>query len=123
MTKQYSHTRRLEAAMAVFDMDKYWAEIFPEGELKDLCYCDLFTQLWVSKDTPIPKSELYKLMPNISPRTAVKYVQLSIELGMLEEKCCESDKRIRLISPSQLCIERVEKFLDYTCDRFRASKA
>jgi hypothetical protein len=138
MTRQYSHGRRLEVAMAVFDMDKYWAEIFPEGELKDLCFCDLFTQLWAYQHAEnqstnpekkgnhvslISKTELYKWMPNISPRTAVKYVQIAIERGMLEEHPNEIDRRVRLINLSPTCVERIEKFLDYTCLRFSNSKA
>lgn len=121
MVKRYSHELRVQIAHAVFDMDRYWADLFPEGELKDLCFCDLFTQLWANSDTPHTKTELYKLMPNISPRTAVKYIQLSIELGMLEEEMSPQDRRVRFIKLTAECAARIEKFLDYTCMRFRAT--
>jgi hypothetical protein len=118
MGKQFSQIRRIEAAKAVFDIDICWSSLFPEGDLKDLCYCDLFTQLWLDQTTPRAKTDLYKLMPNISPRTAVKYVQLAIELGMLNENISDVDHRVRLITMSEICKKRVESFLDFTCERF-----
>ena len=105
--------------MAVFDIDRCWAALFPEGELRDLNFCDLFTQLWLRRRVPLPKTELYDLMPNISRRTAVKYVQTSIDAGMLEEVISVADRRVHLVSLSAACEARVERFLDFTCQRFR----
>jgi len=57
-------------------------------------------------------------MPNISRRTAVKYVQKAVDQGLLVEKECEHDRRMRLILLSADCLVRVERFLDFTCRRF-----
>jgi hypothetical protein len=119
MVRRHSNLSRAEAAKAVFDIDKFWAQSFPESELRDLNLCDLLTQLWLIRDAAVPKSEVYAFMPNISRRTAVKYVQLAIDQGMLLENVHESDRRVRLISLSRECAARVETFLDFTCERFR----
>jgi hypothetical protein len=118
MTRRYNLGSRTEAAVAIFDIDTFWAEIFADTELNDLNYCDLFTQMWLKRDAPLPKTELCELMPNISRRTAVKYVQQAVDQGLLVECECEHDRRMRLISLSADCLTRVERFLDFTCQRF-----
>jgi hypothetical protein len=118
MARRYSVGSRTEAAVAIFDIDSFWADIFSDTQLNDLNYCDLFTQMWLRRDALLPKSELTELMPNISRRTAVKYVQRAIEQGMLTEQECDHDRRIRLVSLSADCAGRVEQFLDFTCQRF-----
>lgn len=111
---------RQEAARAIFDIDTFWAKSFADTTLNDLNYCDLFTQMWLMRNGEgHPKTDLYELMPNISRRTAVKYLQRAIEQGMLEEVECQEDRRIRLVSLSPRCVEKVQRFLDYTCERFR----
>ena len=119
MNRRYNLSSRTEAARAIFDIDSFWADIFAGTGIDDLNYCDLFTQMWLKRDQKLAKTELYALMPNISRRTAVKYVQEALELGLLRECECENDRRIRLLSLSDDCIARVERFLDYTCQRFR----
>jgi hypothetical protein len=118
MTGRYSDAQRCEAALAVFDIDRFWAATFPEGALADLNFCDLFTQVWMRRDTPFNKTDLYAFMPNVSPRTAAKYVQVAIDLGMLQETVAPHDRRVRLVTVSATCSRRVEKFLDFTCRRF-----
>jgi len=118
MTRRYNLGSRTEAALAIFDIDTFWAESFADTNLNDLNYCDLFTQMWLKRDTPLPKTELYELMPNISRRTAVKYVQKAVDQGLLVESECEHDRRMRLILLSADCLARVERFLDFTCRRF-----
>ncbi|MCK5875224.1 MAG: MarR family transcriptional regulator [Alcanivoracaceae bacterium] len=105
--------------MAIFDIDSFWARSFVDTDLNDLNYCDLFTQMWLKRDAPLAKTELYELMPNISRRTAVKYVQKAIDQGLLEERESEQDRRVRLVTMSADCSSRVERFLDFTCQRFR----
>jgi hypothetical protein len=119
MTRRYSIDSRTEAACAIFDIDTFWADTMLDVGIDDLNYCDLFTQMWLQRDAELTKTELYDLMPNISRRTAVKYVQEAIELGLLIERECDHDRRRRLISLSGDCIARVERFLDFTCQRFR----
>ncbi|SDS85653.1 hypothetical protein SAMN05216271_2921 [Halopseudomonas sabulinigri] len=115
-----ANTQRIQAAQAIFAIDSFWAETFADTTLSDLNYCDLFTQMWLMRhDTPQPKTELYNLMPNISRRTAVKYVQKAIDDGVLIEHECETDKRIRLVTLSERAIDKVERFLDHTCASFR----
>jgi len=119
MTRRYNPASRTEAALAIFDIDSFWADTFADTDLNDLNYCDLLTQMWLKRDRALAKTELYELMPNISRRTAVKYVQEAIELGLLSERECEHDRRMRLVSLTEDCVARVERFLDFTCQRFR----
>ena len=101
MSRKYSNTQRALASRAILDMDAFWAQTFAASGTGDLNYCDLFTHLWLLRDQPPqPKTELYPLMPNISRRTAVKYVQHAIEHGMLNEEPCATDRRIWLIRRS-----------------------
>lgn len=118
MTRRYNVGSRTEAAVAIFDIDSFWAQSFADTNLNDLNYCDLFTQMWLKRDARLAKTELYELMPNISRRTAVKYVQKAIDQGLLEECECEQDRRVRLVSMSSDCLRRVDRFLDFTCQRF-----
>lgn len=114
------NTHRIQAAQAIFAIDSFWAETFADTSLSDLNYCDLFTQMWLTRNAPAKaKTDLYNLMPNISRRTAVKYVQKAIDQGMLAEHECETDKRIRLVTLTEHAIEKVERFLDHTCASFR----
>jgi hypothetical protein len=119
MSRRYNVGSRTEAAVAIFDIDSFWARSFVDTDLNDLNYCDLFTQMWLKRDAPLAKTELYELMPNISRRTAVKYVQKAIDQGLLEERESEQDRRVRLVTMSADCSSRVERFLDFTCQRFR----
>ncbi|WP_229147775.1 MarR family transcriptional regulator [Alcanivorax sp. 1008] len=118
MTRRYNMGSRTEAAVAIFDIDSFWAKSFADTNLNDLNYCDLFTQMWLKRDRPLAKTELYELMPNISRRTAVKYVQKAIDQGLLDECESEQDRRVRLVSMSADCLRRVDRFLDFTCQRF-----
>ena len=120
MAKRINDQDRARTALAILDIDEFWAETFAQTALNDLNYCDLFTRMWLSGDAKLPKTELYGFMPNISQRTAVKYVQQAVEAGMLEECDCEHDRRVRLVSLSRECETRVKRFLDYTCRRFRS---
>lgn len=118
MSKSNNH--RIQAAQAIFAIDSFWAETFADTSLSDLNYCDLFTQMWLTrKESAKPKTDLYDLMPNISRRTAVKYVQNAIDRGMLAEHECPTDKRIRLVTLTAPALEKVERFLDHACASFR----
>lgn len=122
MARRLTNHERAMTAQAILDIDKFWADIFSTTTLNDLNYCDLFTQMWLSKDTPLPKTELYGFMPNISQRTAVKYIQQAIDEGMLEECDCEHDRRVRLVSLTKDCEAKVKQFLDYTLRRFHENQ-
>jgi hypothetical protein len=119
MAKRLNNDDRAMTARAILDIDEFWAEIFAQTDLSDLNYCDLFTQMWLQREQSLPKTELYGFMPNISQRTAVKYVQRALEAGMLEECDCKQDRRVKLVSLSKDCEKRLKRFLDFTCTRFR----
>ncbi|MDX1696030.1 MAG: hypothetical protein R3208_19855 [Ketobacteraceae bacterium] len=119
MAKRSKDQDRTMTARAILDIDEFWADIFARTQLNDLNYCDLFTQMWLNRETSLPKTELYSYMPNISQRTAVKYIQRAIDEGMLEECDCEHDRRVKLVSLSKDCEARVRRFLDFTFTRFR----
>jgi hypothetical protein len=88
----------------------------------DLNYYDLFTQMWLlldgtTRDT-FHKSELHQLMPNISQRTAVKYIQIAIDHGLLIEHMDPEDLRSRQITMSAGLKRKIELFLDYSISVF-----
>ncbi|MGE4499424.1 MAG: hypothetical protein AB7C96_03670 [Hydrogenovibrio sp.] len=120
-THDKTEQHRIRAAEAIFNIDIFWAETFADTDMRDLNYCDLLSQLWIHRhEAPKTKTELYELMPNISRRTAVKYVQKAIEQGFLAETPCETDRRIRLITLTPMALEKIEVFLDYSSRCFLA---
>jgi hypothetical protein len=119
MARHQSLKNRTTIAQAILAMDSYWAENFAAEDVGDLNYCDLFTEMWLRRDEVLRKTDLYAFMPNISQRTAVKYVQHAIDTGLLEETVDSDDKRIRVLTLSQALAARIEVFLDYTYERFR----
>lgn len=118
-----SAKQRSSIAQAIMDIDIHWAKTFQAAGLSHLDYCDLFTQMWLRRRQPLRKTDLYPLMPNVSPRTAVKYVQRAIDGGFLLEYPDTQDKRVRLVSLSDKVRTDLERFLDYSTRRFRDSLA
>ena len=57
--------------------------------------------------------------PRPTQKTTPTIVQEAIELGLLRERECDRDRRMRLLALSEDCVARVERFLDFTCRRFR----
>lgn len=89
----------------------------------DLNYYDLFTQMWLRLDDTFHKSELYQLMPNVSQRTAIKYVQIAIDHGLLVEHINPDDLRSRRITMSVDLVQKIELFLDYSISVFETFPA
>jgi hypothetical protein len=111
--------QRSAMAEAIMDIDIHWAQTFQAAGLSHLDYCDLFTQMWLRRKEALRKTELYALMPNVCPRTAVKYVQSAIDGGFLLEHPGTHDRRVRLVTLSDKVREDLERFLDYSARRFR----
>ena len=88
----------------------------------DLNYYDLFTRMWLrfndANDMRLHKSELYQLMPNVSQRTAIKYIQIAIDHGLLIEHVDPDDLRSRRITMSSDLKRKIELFLDYAISMF-----
>lgn len=59
-------------------------------------------------------------MPNVSQRTAVKYVQIAIDHGLLLEHTDSEDLRSKRITMSHDLKQKIEKFLDYSISVFEA---
>jgi hypothetical protein len=57
-------------------------------------------------------------MPNISQRTAVKYVQIAIDHGLLIEHTDPQDLRSKRITMSADLKRKIELFLDYSISVF-----
>ena len=74
--------------------------------------------LWLARDRAFTKTELYRFMPKVSHRTAVKYVQTAIEKGLLDETVDEQDRRRRRITMSPQLLKVIEDFLDASLQTF-----
>jgi len=113
-----SNARRGQFVQLLANLDQYWIEVLGNKLFHDLNYYDLFTQMWLkvdsSEDDTFRKSELYKLMPHISQRTAIKYIQTAIDHGLLIEQMDPQDQRSRQITMSPDLKRKIELFLDHS---------
>ncbi|WON73799.1 MarR family transcriptional regulator [Nitrosospira sp. Is2] len=136
---RYSDTRRREFIDLLNDTDQYWVEVMGDRLFHDLNYYDLFTRMWLRSNKArdgrnglnsrngsgglmetFRKSELYQLMPNVSQRTAIKYIQIAIDNGLLVEQADPGDLRSRRITMSADLKRKIELFLDYSISVFEA---
>ena len=145
-SSRYSDTRRRHFIDLLNDTDQYWIETMGDRLFHDLNYYDLFTRMWLrlnngldshnnhnspsrransaesgvtqANATALRKSELYQLMPNVSQRTAVKYVQIAIDHGLLIESIDPGDLRSRRVTMSPDLKRKIELFLDYSISVF-----
>jgi len=125
---RYPDTRRRDFIDLINDTDQYWVEVMGDRLFHDLNYYDLFTRMWLrlnnDRDSPggtveaFRKSELYQLMPNVSQRTAIKYIQIAIDQGLLIERMDPGDLRSRRVTMSADLKRRIELFLDYSISVF-----
>ncbi|SCY27584.1 hypothetical protein SAMN05216420_10479 [Nitrosospira sp. Nl5] len=110
--------RRRQFIQLLNSTDQYWMDVLGDKLFHDLNYYDLFTQMWLRLNgTPADtfcKSELYQLMPNISQRTAIKYIQVAIDHGLLIEHVDPEDLRSKRIAMSADLKRKIEMFLDYS---------
>ncbi|MBN9124538.1 MAG: MarR family transcriptional regulator [Nitrosospira sp.] len=93
-------------------------EVLGNTLFHDLNYYDLFTRMWLELDGTYYKSELYQLMPNVSQRTAIKYIQTAIDHGLLIECIDPQDLRSKRIGMSNDLRRKIELFLDYSVSVF-----
>jgi hypothetical protein len=104
------------------DTDQYWMDVLGDPLFHDLNYYDLFTRMWLrsddAHDNTFQKSELYQFMPNVSQRTAIKYIQIAIDRGLLIEHADADDLRSRRITMSSDLKRKIELFLDYSISVF-----
>lgn len=119
-----SNARRREFIQLLTSIDEYWIEVLGDKLFHDLNYYDLFTQMWLdlqtASATAFRKSDLYAFMPNVSQRTAIKYVQIAIDQGLLIEHTDPTDLRSRRISMSPGLTRKIELFLDHSIAIFEA---
>ena len=105
-------------AAALQKSDATWGDLFGDDVFYDLNYSDLFLRMWLSEQKHFRKTELYPFMYKVSHRTAVKYVQLAIDRGLLQESTDPTDRRARLISMSPTLRRRLERFIDASVQTF-----
>ena len=74
--------------------------------------------MWLDRDHWFRKTDLYRLMPKVSHRTAVKYIQKAIDSGLLLEKQDPDDMRCKRIAMSEDLIRRIEQFMDHALTTF-----
>jgi hypothetical protein len=118
MPRSYSDRRRRAFVIALQDSDACWGEVFGDDIFYDLNYSDLFTRMWLAGEQRFKKTELYAFMPKVSHRTAVKYVQLAIERGLLQQAADPHDGRLKRITMSADLERKIERFLDYSLRTF-----
>jgi|SRR5690606_39267867 len=111
MTRRTQRNRQL-VAEALIAIDESWVACFGDLGMSDLSYNDLLNNMWLRRDQPLHKTDLYNFMPTISQRTAVKYVQHLIDNGLLAESESAHDKRVRQVSLSPILIDRLERYYD-----------
>jgi hypothetical protein len=102
---RHTNARRRQYIQLIHNTDQYWVDVLGDSLFHDLNYYDLFTQMWLRLNSAphhaFRKSELYQLMPKVSQRTAVKYVQIAIDHGLLVEHVNPDDLRSRRITMSK----------------------
>jgi hypothetical protein len=118
MAKTWSNQRRKAFVTALTEMDRYWGDVLGDKAFYDLNYSDLFTRMWLERDRWFRKTDLYELMPKVSHRTAVKYIQKAIDSSLLIEKQDPDDMRCKRIAMSVDLIQRIEQFMDYALSTF-----
>ena len=118
MPKKYADRRRRAFVIALQESDAHWGALFGDEVFYDLNYSDLFTRMWLDRDRAFTKTELYRFMPKVSHRTAVKYVQTAIEKGLLDETVDDQDRRRRRITMSPQLLKVIEDFLDASLQTF-----
>ena len=118
MPKKYADRRRRAFVIALQESDAHWGALFGDEVFYDLNYSDLFTRMWLARDRAFTKTELYRFMPKVSHRTAVKYVQTAIEKGLLDETVDDQDRRRRRITMSTQLLKVIEDFLDASLQTF-----
>ena len=116
--EKQTNARRRQVIQLLNSTDQYWMDALGDKLFHDLNYYDLFTQMWLRFDDTFHKSELYQLMPNVSQRTAIKYVQIAIDHGLLVEHINPDDLRSRRITMSADLVQKIELFLDYSISVF-----
>jgi hypothetical protein len=116
-SQEQAHTKRCQFIQFLANIDDYWVEVLGDKRFHDLNYYDLFTQMWLKintgSDDQFRKSDLYIFMPNVSQRTAIKYIQVAIDHGLLIEHTDPEDLRSKQITMSQDLKQKIEKFLDH----------
>lgn len=119
---RHANARRRQFIQLLNSTDQYWMDVLGDRLFHDLNYYDLFTQMWLrlhgAPGDMFYKSELYRLMPNISQRTAIKYIQVAIDHGLLIEHIGPEDLRSRRITMSADLTRKIELFLDYSISVF-----
>ena len=118
MPKKYADRRRRAFVIALQESDAHWGALFGDEVFYDLNYSDLFTRMWLARDRAFTKTELYRFMPKVSHRPAVKYVQTAIEKGLLDETVDDQDRRRRRITMSPQLLKVIEDFLDASLQTF-----
>jgi hypothetical protein len=121
--QRQSQTKRRQFVQLISQTDRYWMDVLGDKLFHDLNYYDLFTQMWLKPNQAFRKSELHRLMPNISQRTAVKYVQIAIDRSLLIEHTDPEDLRSKRITMSAGLKRKIELFLDYSISVFEAFPA
>lgn len=114
----HRNARRRQFIQLLDSTDRYWVEVLGNRLFHDLNYYDLFTRMWLKLDDTYCKSELYQLMPNVSQRTAIKYIQAAIDHGLLVEHVDPQDLRSKRIGMSDDLRRKIELFLDYSVSVF-----
>src|SRR5580698_10445909 len=110
--------RRARFLIALRELDDAWVSAFHRVGLGDIYFSRLFTELWLSRNDAVTKSDAYELVQGVGLQTAMKYVRQAIADGYLEELENPGDARSRLIRMSPGLREMFNGVIDRASEAF-----
>lgn len=113
MTTKYNNAQHRQYLELTDSVGRNWLAVF-EGntEFYSAAYWDLLTEIWRANG-PVRKTDALRYMTAIkSAHTASKYVDFSIQQGILLEADNPDDARSKLISLSPEMREKLDDFFD-----------
>ena len=119
----YNGEQRKEYLNMIDRIGAGWLEVFQGNtDFYSAIYWDLLTQLW-RQDGPVRKTDALKYMTAIkSPHTAGKYVQETIDHGLVLEEENPMDARSKLVKLAPDMRERLDSFFDGAVGEVRRTK-
>lgn len=120
MALKYNNTQHKQYLEMIDGVGHNWIEVFKGNtDFYSAAYWDLLTNIW-RMDGPVRKTDALRYMTGIkSAHTASKYVDYSIQQGILLETENPDDARSKLLTLSDEMRQRLDIFFDAAVGRVR----